>query len=100
VRGYIFSDDTTGADDGPFAYSDYSAGTACDDHVRPHECFFLDYYLPSTSCMGDYYSPDANLNTVVNFDVLRVFIVEINVISDKYFPANLDATSAMPKWTQ
>jgi len=50
--------------------------------------------------MGDNYSPDADLNTVMNFDVLRIFIIKINIISDKNVPTDLYAPSALPKRTQ
>ncbi len=84
MRRDVFCDDATSADDSAFIYCQCSAGAACCDRVRSHECLFLNYHMPSSARMGDNYSPDADLNTVMNFDVLRIFIVEVNIASDKH----------------
>ena len=75
--------------------------------MRPDKCLFFNYHLTSSSGVGDNYSSNANLNAVMNLDVLWIFIIKVHVISNKNIAPYLDATNALEKraqtcstWTQ
>jgi hypothetical protein len=87
-------------DDCPFANFKFSTSAASNDRMRPDKCFSLNYHLTSSSGVGDNHSANANLNSVMNLDVLRIFIIEVDVISNKNIATYLNPASALEKRAQ
>jgi hypothetical protein len=55
---------------------------------------FLDYYSAGTAGVGDNRGTEPDQSTLVNLHALRIFILKVNVVADKY--SRLDSNSAQP----
>ena len=44
--------------------------------------------------------PDTDLNAILNFDALRILVLQVNLVSDEHVRAHLDAAPSMQTQAQ
>jgi hypothetical protein len=95
LRGDTLRYNAPRAYDSAFTDPDDATRTARHDNVRSDECLFLNDHPPRSSRVGNDYCPYADLNMVMDFNGFRIFVIDVNVITNEHVAANLDATCAM-----
>ncbi len=85
---------------GASANSEYSPGTAHEHGIGSYKGSLFNDYSARSARVRDYDRPDADLCVIVDFDVLRILVVQIDTVTYENVMADLHSSRTVQPGAQ